>query len=87
MLAYEAMSKQTAIKLHVEVGPDHTIRLPEEVPVGPAEVIVLVEENGAARVIDPAGLIGLMADEPEVMDEVMEHIREHRARWARRSVG
>ena len=80
------MSKQTAIKLHVDVGPDHTIRLPEEVPLGPAEVIVLVEEKGPAEAPDPVGLIGLMADEPGVMDEVMNHIRERRARWARRSV-
>jgi hypothetical protein len=78
------MSKQSAIKLHVEVGPDHTIKLPDEVPVGPAELIVIIEERSEAP--DPAGLIGLMADEPDVMDDVMKHIRERRERWGRRPV-
>ena len=35
---------QTAVKLTVEVGDDHVVKLPDEVPVGPAEIIVLVGE-------------------------------------------
>jgi hypothetical protein len=77
------MSKQAAIKLHVEVGPDHTIKLPDDVPIAPAEVIVLIED---AATPDPVGLIGLMADEPEVMDDAMTLIRERRERWGRRIV-
>ena len=38
------MAKHTAIKLQLEVGSDHTITLPDEVPVGPVEVIVLVAQ-------------------------------------------
>ena len=34
---------QSALKLTVEVGEDHVVKLPEEVPVGPAEIIVLVD--------------------------------------------
>jgi hypothetical protein len=36
----EAM--QSALKVMVEVGEDHVVKLPEEIPVGPAEIIVLV---------------------------------------------
>jgi hypothetical protein len=35
---------QSAVKLTVEVGVDHIVKLPEDVPVGPAEIIVLVGE-------------------------------------------
>ena len=31
-----------ALKITVDVGPDHTVRLPDEVPVGPAELVILV---------------------------------------------
>ncbi|HWL88252.1 MAG TPA: hypothetical protein VNO21_20755 [Polyangiaceae bacterium] len=34
---------QSALKLTVQVGEDHVVKLPEEVPVGPAEIIVLVD--------------------------------------------
>ena len=73
------MAKQVAIKLRVQVGPDHTLKLPAEVPVGPAEVIVLVDERpneGRAK-----SLLGLFADEPEVVDEAMGHIQAHRPNW------
>lgn len=36
------------IKLHVDVKEDHVIRLPPEVPVGPAEVIVIAQAPGNA---------------------------------------
>jgi hypothetical protein len=70
---------KVAIKLRVQVGPDHTLKLPAEVPVGPAEVIVLVDERpdeGRAK-----SLLGLFADEPEVVDEAMGHIRAHGSNW------
>jgi hypothetical protein len=73
------MTKQTAIKLRVEVGEDHTVKLPAEVPVGPAEVIVLVDEAPAPRAAK--SLLGLFADEPEVVDEAMEHVMALRQNW------
>ncbi len=35
-----------AIKVHVDVKEDHVIRLPPEVPVGPADVIVIARASG-----------------------------------------
>jgi hypothetical protein len=73
------MTKQTAIKLHVEVREDHTVKLPAEVPVGPAELIVLVDEAPAASTAK--SLLGLFADEPEVVDEAMGHVQSLRQNW------
>jgi hypothetical protein len=36
----------SAIKVHVDVGEDHIIQLPPEVPVGPAELIVVAQLPG-----------------------------------------
>ena len=80
------MSKQTAIKIHVEVGPDHTIRLPDEVPEGPAELIVLVEPAGQGTAAQKS-MLGLFADEPEIVDEMMNHVRDARARMRLRPIG
>jgi hypothetical protein len=74
------MTKQTAIKLHVDVREDHTVKLPPEVPVGPAEVIVLVDEQASAPRAAKS-LLGLFADEPEVVDEAMGHVRTLRQNW------
>jgi hypothetical protein len=38
---------ENAIRLRVTVGEDHTIRLPDEVPPGEAEVIVLMPADAA----------------------------------------
>jgi hypothetical protein len=37
-----------AVTTNVQVGEDHLVKLPDEVPVGPAEIIVLVEDSTAA---------------------------------------
>jgi hypothetical protein len=57
---------QTAVKLTVEVGVDHVVKLPDEVPVGPAEIIVLVGEASPGlgvlddfEPIDPASPVRL----------------------------
>jgi len=73
------MARQVAIKMHVQVGADHTVKLPSEVPEGPAEVIVLVDEPQKTR--NERNLLGLFADEPEVVDEAMTHVRAHRQNW------
>lgn len=47
----EAKTVKSALKLQVFVPSDHRLELvlPEEVPVGPAEVIVLTEEHRLQR--------------------------------------
>lgn len=40
--------KSAALKLDVEIGVDRTIRLPEGIPVGRAEVIILFEERAVS---------------------------------------
>lgn len=73
------MTKQTAIKLQVEIREDRTVHLASDVPAGPAEIIVLVreEENGEQRAAPSP--IGLFRDEPELVDEVMTEVRAMRA--------
>jgi hypothetical protein len=68
------------ITFHVQVGADRTLTLPAEVPVGPAEVIVVIDE----RPRDASGersLLGLFADEPEIVDEAMEYVLAQRQTW------
>ena len=43
---------KSALKIDVQVGADHLIKLPDEVPIGPAEIIVLVEGSTTADVLD-----------------------------------
>jgi hypothetical protein len=73
------MTQQTAFKLHVDVREDRTIKLPADVPVGPAEVIVLVDAVPAPRATK--SLLGLFANEPEVVDEAMGHVLALRRNW------
>ena len=80
------MSRQTAIKVWVDIGADHTVRLPDDVPVGPAELIVLVEEVTNGTKASPPSPIGLFKDEPEIVDEIMAHVREIRAQSRMRSM-
>ena len=70
--------KQNAIKLLVEVGADHTIRLPDDVPIGPAEVIVLI--TTVASEVPPPEALGLFKDTPELIDRAMSHVVEMRRR-------
>jgi hypothetical protein len=43
---------KSTLKLKVQVGEDHLVKLPDEVPVGPAEIIVLVEEHAGEGVLE-----------------------------------
>jgi hypothetical protein len=43
---------KSALTMHVQVGEDHVVKLPDEVPVGPAEIIVLVEETATPSLLD-----------------------------------
>ncbi|MBK6693904.1 MAG: hypothetical protein IPG50_17105 [Myxococcales bacterium] len=67
-----------ALKINVDVGADHTVRLPDEVPVGPAELIVLLADAGDGAKECPPSPIGLFKDEPELVDEIMDHVRDIR---------
>jgi hypothetical protein len=73
------VAKYAAIKLRVDVGADRTITLPSEVPVGPAQVIILFDKP--ALPASDASLLGLFANEPEVVDEAMAHVRALRKEW------
>lgn len=52
---------QRAIKLHVNVGKDHVVRLPSEFPEGPAEVIVIATGRSAGPLVPGRGQ-GMDAD-------------------------
>ena len=43
---------QHALKLNVDVGEDHLVRLPDEVPVGPAEIIVIVGTQAPEEILE-----------------------------------
>lgn len=62
-----------AIRLRVMVGDDHTIRLPDEVPVGEAEVIVLVaasaEIDRARRIAARKQLFGALLGQVTITDD------------------
>jgi hypothetical protein len=49
-----------ALKINVNVGKDHIIKLPSEFPEGPAEVIIITSDRSAAA--PGASGIGLWAD-------------------------
>lgn len=65
------------VRLRVELSEDRMVKLPAEVPVGPAEIIVLVEVPTTAPRAGTS-LLGLIADEPEVVDEAMAYVRSQR---------
>jgi hypothetical protein len=75
------VTKQTAFKLSAIVQADHTVRLPDDVPIGPAELIVFVKdhESGALPALRAPSPIGLFEDDADVVDEAMGHISEMRA--------
>jgi hypothetical protein len=68
------MRKQIAIRLHVEVREDRSVTLPDEVPAGPTEIIVLVDEPATGPRVAKS-LLGLFADEPDVVAEAMAYVR------------
>ena len=71
------MPNQTVIKFQVEVGADRVIRLPDEVPVGTAEIII--SPPGARNAVPPPEALGLFRDIPELVDQAMAHAAEMRA--------
>lgn len=43
---------KSALRLSVHVGEDHLLKLPDEVPVGPVEIIVLLDESAESTPLD-----------------------------------
>jgi hypothetical protein len=72
------MTKQTAIKVRVEIGTDRMVRLPVEVPAGPAELIVLVTEQESGTLPVVLNPIGLFREDSALLDDLMEHVRAGR---------
>jgi hypothetical protein len=73
--------KRTAITLHVEIEPDHTVRLPDHVPVGPAEVVVLIDHRPSEERTVEKAVLGLFADDAEIVDEALVYVRERRKNY------
>ena len=74
LLQLRCMTKHAAMKFTVDVGADRTVRLPDGVPLGPVELIVLVNTNAE----QPPSPIGLFKDDGAILDEAMDHARELR---------
>jgi hypothetical protein len=68
------MTKQTAIKVHVEIGTDRMVRLPAEVPAGPAELIVLVKEHESGTLPVAPNPIGLFRDDAALLENRMRDL-------------
>jgi hypothetical protein len=66
---------QSAVKLTVDVGVDRVVKLPDDVPVGPAEIIVLVGE----RVPGPKVLDDFEPIEPPSPVRLSDLVNEHRS--------
>lgn len=47
-----SQAMKNALKLDVDVGEDHWVLLPEEVPVGPTEIIVLLDGQAIGGPLD-----------------------------------
>ena len=73
-----------AHRFNVNIDENHrlSVDLPRDFPSGPAEVIVLTETRRARQADlgnDEDSVIGLFAEEPELMDEVCRMAMEDRA--------
>ena len=51
-MPYASKAMQHALKLTIQVGEDHVVKLPDEVPVGPVEIIVLVEAPATQELLE-----------------------------------
>jgi hypothetical protein len=70
--------KRNAITFHVEIEPDHIVRLPDHIPVGPVEVVVLIDHRPSEERTAEKSVLGLFADDAEVVDEALAYVRERR---------
>lgn len=79
-----ASAMQNAMRFEVEVGPDRVVRLPNEVPTGHAEIIVLLPVSPSPT--GPRGVAGLQGllrtEHPPPDDDEVRRILDD-ARWER----
>jgi hypothetical protein len=76
-----------AVKLSIHVPEDHVVKLPDEVPVGQAEMIILVPASKAGRIPSQGELDALAYfmrprswTPPPGSPDSVEWLREDRAR-------
>ena len=62
------------------------MRLPDDVPIGPTELIVFVKEHESGALPVAPSPIGLFENDVDVVDEAMGHVREMRASSRMRTV-
>lgn len=81
------------VKLQTTIGEDRTlhIRVPDDVPIGPAEIDVTItpeseQRAGTAADLAQSPLVGLWAGRDDIEDSVA-YARELRRRAGRRSHG
>ena len=64
---------ENAVRLRVTIGADHTVRLPDEIPAGEAEVIVLFptasDADRAARAEARRKLFGALRGQITIADD------------------
>jgi hypothetical protein len=64
---------ENAVRLRVTIGADHTVRLPDEIPAGEAEVIVLfptaTEADRARKVEARRRLFGRLRGKAKLADD------------------
>jgi hypothetical protein len=75
-----------AIKIQAHIEKDHTLslRLPEDVHEGPAEVIVLVPDKASKPVHSLNDFLDRLARQPRQVlskDEIDRHLERERQSW------
>jgi hypothetical protein len=72
-----------AIKLQAHVEKDHTVslRLPEDVGEGPAEVIVLVPDPAAKPAHSLSDFLARLPRRPRSKEEIDRYLEQERQAW------
>ena len=69
-----------AHKEKITIPADHqlTLRLPDNFPTGPAEVIVLADSSAEKRIVKLAGILALDKPPPMHIDQIADSLQEFR---------
>jgi hypothetical protein len=64
---------ENAVRVRVTIGPDHTVRLPDEIPTGEAELIVLfpavAESDRTRRIEERRRMFGRLQGQATIADD------------------